>query len=607
MSRPASLVGRDPDVARLRELVAEVAAGRGGAAWIEGEPGIGKTTLLDAATDDVERIGCQLFRARGDELGQRFPLRVLLEAFHVTDDSHDPERAEIAALLRSEGSGLAGGDPVVPAAERLLAFIDRLCVAAPVVLVVDDFQWADDASVAVWARLARSVRQLPLLLVSSARPAPGRRELSSLRRSMVADGAAYLPLKALSAEESAGLAGTLLGREADARLLRLVQRASGNPLYIREIVDALAREKPGGADEPASLGAAIADRLGFLSDDTAGVLRIAALLGSEFTVTDLATVAGRGALDLVPVVEEGLATGVLSESGVRFAFRHALIRQALAEAVPAGLRSALHLQAAQALIGARASMERVVEQLLAAEDLVRSGGGWVVDWLVQESPRLVYRAPQLAAELLGRVLEQLPTDDPYREVFDGHLVTAAWLDSRDDAVESHARQVLARSHDPVRRARASWTLAYVAGRAGRYDESIAVTDAAIADERTDPLWNARLSAMRSMALSSGSRYDEAEAAATEALAVAERVGDGFGAGYALHTLAQIRIRTERKSGTLAILDRALAVMGDDADTGDRDQPRTGRLGADRRSETNVRRGLRPLHPDRVNPVTDCSA
>jgi DNA-binding CsgD family transcriptional regulator/tetratricopeptide (TPR) repeat protein len=321
-------------------------------------------------------------------------------------------------------------------------------------------------------------------------------------------------------------------------------------------------------EAPASLAAAIADRLGFLSDETAGVLRIAALLGPEFTVTDLVTVTGRGALELVPAVEEGLATGVLSESGMQLTFRHALIRQALSESVPAGLRSALHLQAAQALIAAKASMERIVEQLLATEDFVRLGGGWVLDWMVQEGPRLAYRAPLLAADLMERALEQLPVGDPYRNQLGGYLITAAWLGGRDDEVERRARQVLASTTDTAQKAQVSWTLGYTLARTGRTDEAAAVVDQALADPTIDRVWSARLQSLRVMARHQGGRYDEVEEEGEQALANAEAVGDAFAAGYALHALAQVRIKTENRPGTLAYLDRALGIIGEHADTMD---------------------------------------
>ena len=132
---------------------------------------------------------------------------------------------------------------------------------------------------------------------------------------------------------------------------------------------------------PVSLAAAIAGRLDVLADDAVAVLRWAALLGAEFSVTDLEVVSGRSAGDLIGVVDAALSGGVVAEAGSRLRFRHGLIRQVLYERMPAGLRAALHLQAARAL-AARA--RRRSGSPLSLPPPSRPGtevGPWVVDWL----------------------------------------------------------------------------------------------------------------------------------------------------------------------------------------------------------------------------------
>src|SRR5258707_362473 len=78
------LIGRGAQVAQLQTLVADAASGRGRCAWVEGEPGIGKTALLAAGLDQAEATGCQFFTAHADELGPAFPLRALLDALRVS-------------------------------------------------------------------------------------------------------------------------------------------------------------------------------------------------------------------------------------------------------------------------------------------------------------------------------------------------------------------------------------------------------------------------------------------------------------------------------------------------------------------------------------------
>src|SRR5215213_8098242 len=93
------LVGREAELGVLRELVEEVAAGRGGSVWVEGEPGIGKSTLVRAGVASSRRLGCEVFWGESQELMQPFPLRTLLDALGIVPGSTDEGRAEIAELL----------------------------------------------------------------------------------------------------------------------------------------------------------------------------------------------------------------------------------------------------------------------------------------------------------------------------------------------------------------------------------------------------------------------------------------------------------------------------------------------------------------------------
>src|SRR4029077_6116745 len=117
---------------------------------------------------------------------------------------------------------------------------------------------------------------------------------------------------------------------------------------------------------PGARSPAIADRLGFVAGPVRDVLRAAALLGTDFAVSDLAIVLGRGVPDLIPAVDEACAAGVLAEAGQRLGFRHPLIRAALYDDMPAALRAAWHRDAAHALAESGAPPDRLARHMLEA-------------------------------------------------------------------------------------------------------------------------------------------------------------------------------------------------------------------------------------------------
>jgi DNA-binding CsgD family transcriptional regulator len=586
-----SLVGRERELVRLVACIGDLAAGRGGSVWIEGEPGIGKSALVEAGLAGAPALSCTVFSSVADELSGRFPLRVLLDCLRVGAGpgdlaTPDGDRTEIAGLLQGTGSSgaVTPGDVVGAAAERLVVLVERLCATAPVALVVDDLQWADEASLAVWQRLHRLVPQLPLLLVAACRPVPRRGEVAALRRSMSGPDTVLIELPPLRPDQVAELVGRLLAATPGPRLRAHATQAGGNPLYIRELVDGLVRDQlvkfeDGSVDliqeaevrPPMSVAAAIARRLGFLSDEAITVLRSAAVLGSTFSVASIGVLTGRTPADLADVVQEAATAGVLVESGDRLTFRHALIRHALYEQMPVSLRSALHRQAAEALASAGAPVVEVAEQLLAAPDAV---DGWVTEWVASATDVLVHRAPEVAVDLLRRVRataespgRQPGTDapqNPLRELIDAGLATASFLLGRYNEVEPLARPVLAGTRDATVAGRMAWALGYALLRLGESGPALTMINQVMTGGRLDPVWTARMWALRALVEDNARQADE-EATASRAVAEGERVHDRLAIGYALHVRYLIEA-TRGDEQSLETIDRALAVIGEDPET-----------------------------------------
>jgi DNA-binding CsgD family transcriptional regulator len=565
-------VGRDHELSRLISCAAEATAGRGKAVLIEGEPGIGKSTLVRAACSEAAELGCQVYWGAGDELGQSLPLLPILDGLRVRETSANPRQETIVALLRGEvASGRAEDVPTV-LAEQLLALVDELCATLPTVLVVDDLQWADHASVTLWERLSRSARHLPLLLVGMMRPVPQREDLLALRHT--ADLTERFQLTGLPEGSVTELVETLAGGKPDDDLMHLADGAAGNPLYLTELVDALVRSSGLTVSDagtamltsghaPESLPAAITDRLGFVPSSVRDVLRAAALLGVEFAVSDLATVLGRGVVSLLPAVNEARAAGVLAESGSTLAFRHPMIRSALYEEIPAPIRAAWHREAGRALAQAGAPANRVARQLLQAVRGPADGAElmdeWILRWLDSAAPLLVGQAPRAAAELLGCAVARTSADLAQHDTLVCWLAEALYRVGDAAEAERVAQRGLAAIDNPDLLVDLHWTLAQCRTMAGRFSESLATLNQALAHPGISARNRGRLLVSIARTHRHLGEIEKADQAACAALAEATEADDDWAVGWALHVLTYSAAMRGRAGDALPLYDRALAV------------------------------------------------
>ncbi len=332
--------------------------------------------------------------------GRHYRFCPFLRALRVREPSDNPRRNTIVRLLRGEVSADRGADVSGALAEQLLALVAEQCEVRPTILVIDDLQWADQASVALWGRLARSTRQMPLLLIGTMRPVPQREDLLALRRAV--GDAARVTLTPIADQAVAELVAALAGGDPDENLLHLADGAGGNPLYLTELVGALAR----------SASVTITDT-GLRRADRAARLRSRCRRPSP---TGLASCPRRPAKCCArrrcsastspcltwrscsasrwrtwcPALEEARLGGVLAASGTNLGFRHPLIRAALYDEIPVPVRAAWHRDAGRALAEASAQAHRVARQLLWAVDVgrnrQRSGRAWILSgWPVRPS------------------------------------------------------------------------------------------------------------------------------------------------------------------------------------------------------------------------------
>src|SRR5450755_109353 len=578
IDRPANWVGRERELAVLRAAAKNLSRGRGSMVWVEGEPGIGKSSLVAEALAETSVPGWDIGWGVADEFTERLPLWVMLDCLQVRAGSPDRRRAQAGELLRGRRAGLfADGDGSVAGVEVLVALANELCAVVPMVMVIDDVQWADEASLVVWHELAASIDQLRLLLIGTCRLSARRREVQQVRSAVARRGGQVIALKPLAETEVAALVRGMLGSPPGDVLRRLMAQAAGNPLYVRELVDALIREgaiQTSDAAEisatpervPASLAVVLMDRLGSVAGMTEQMLRMAALLGGKFAVNDLTVLLREPASDLTAGLQEALAAGILVSSGPDLAFRHPLIQQVLYESMPAALRAALHAEAAQALAAASADALTVAQQLFSAG---LPGGEREKNWLIQAAPTLTTRAPRLAAALLQREVNATPAGQPASDGLMVSLLRALLAAGSYQDVTNLAGRALRAITDPVHRAEAYWVLVRAEDGTGRIDDAIMTARQALASGDLPREWQARLLAMLSMLERAGTGdLDAADSSARRALALGQDASDAFATAHALTDLWLSHSVRRDHAAALGYIDQALDVLGEDPSRAD---------------------------------------
>jgi len=400
---------------------------------------------------------------------------------------------------------------------------------------------------------------------------PQREDLLALRRA--AGDAARLQLTRLPDKAVAELVTALAGGTPGDDLLQLAGGAAGNPLYITELVAALDRSSRltdtgtgtiglASGRSPASLPAAIADRLDFISAPAQEVLKAAALLGVDFAVADLTIMLDRSIADLMPAIDEARAAGVIADSAVGLSFRHPLIRAALYDGMPVSLRAAWHRSTGSALAKAGAPADRVARQLLGA--FAGSGPAdpmddWLLGWLADTADVLVAQAPQVAADLLRYAVASCPAGSARHGLLVSRLADALYRVG--DAAEAEQVASLALDHvtEPDVLVDLHWTLAQCRLQAGKSAESLDALHRALVAPGITARHRARLLVLAARLHSNLGEVEQAGDTANAALTAAADAGDNWAMGWALHVLILVTAMQGQHADTLPLFDRALAV------------------------------------------------
>jgi len=456
VSDPIPLLERVGERRALADAMRAAAAGEGRVATIEGAAGVGKTALLAALRADVAETAT-VASARGSELESEFAFGVVLQLLAPLVAAADRRdvfagAAALARPLFEQAEVDTGRDTVFPLLHGLHWLCANLAESQPLVLVVDDLQWADDPSLRFLAYLGARAPELPLLIAVAHRSGEGNRDGEALEELAGLPGAVRLRPAELSEDAVAELARRELGAEPDARLVaECWRRSGGNPLFARELLRAGAHEfRPAGGGEAPALPETVVNlverRVARLRPDARAVAAALAVLGDSATLAEIEAVAELEAEATLAGLDR-LAAAELTDPEAPRAFRHPMMRQAVTESIPAGELSLLRMRAARAV--APRDPRRAATHLIAARPEGPSGEPWAAD-LLRDAAARAYGG-QEAISYLRRALEEPGGEGQRRQL----LLELGRLEANagDAAALDRLAEANSLAPDPVERAR----------------------------------------------------------------------------------------------------------------------------------------------------------
>jgi DNA-binding NarL/FixJ family response regulator len=489
------LVGRAEELGSLTHALDELDQGRAAAIELVGEPGMGKTRLLEELAAIAERRGHLVLSGSAAELERDLPFSVFVDALDEYVEGLEAKwlaaldedvQAELAHVFPSL-SVLARGREAALQHERyryhraVRELLDRLAARKPLVLVLDDVHWADSASVELFGALLRRPPSAAVLIAVACRPGKGPGRLAAaLERARRATALTRIELGPLTELEARKLLGEKIDR-ADATIL--YEESGGNPFYLEQLSRSLEHAGrdlakhlmlPSGIGVPSAVTDSLAQELTELSACGRHMLEGAAVAGDPFELELAAAAAGMGEAEGLDAVDELIALDLLrgTEEPRRFRFRHPLVRRAVYEGTADGWRLSAHERCADALAarGATAAacaphVERCARQGdLSAVAVLRDAG--------EETARL---APASAAHWFAGAVRLLPQTAPAQQRVELLMARGGALTAAGYLTDSHGAllDALAMVPDdsPATFARLTRACAAVEHRLGHYEQA----------------------------------------------------------------------------------------------------------------------------------------
>ncbi|MET0840374.1 MAG: AAA family ATPase, partial [Marmoricola sp.] len=347
------LLGREDVLARVEALLAGCREGRGGLLWLHGDAGIGKTRLLAEVAARAQ--DCVVLRGAGWEDPGTPSFWVWSQVLRGLSGVRAPDewgaRGRLAVPLL-DGSAEPPSDAPgrFPLFDAVTGVLDDVARERPVVLLLDDLHWVDEGSLRLLQFLTTDLASRAVLVVCGWRDhddvaGPQRQELAAV---IAARGESWL-LEGLGERDVRALWTVTTGRTPDDEEVRAVhRRTAGNPLFVSEVAR-LATARGAGAVAsvlPESAQATIRRRVARLAQPAEAALGAAAVLGVTLTMTRLGSLLDTSPVDLALLVDQLVGAGLVTQDGERLEFTHALVRDAVYDALSPARRRELHLAAA---------------------------------------------------------------------------------------------------------------------------------------------------------------------------------------------------------------------------------------------------------------------
>jgi len=460
------LRARDAQLASIADHLDRLAGGRGGVVLVEGAAGTGRSRLLAETAAHASSIGLAVAHAVADELTAAAPLATLTEALRggATPVVSANELEELAAAA-------GRGPDLVDHLGRLLAADAR---RRPLVVSLDDLQWADPLTLLAVGTPPRRSAARPVLWVVSRRllGAGGPAGLAFDR--LAAAGAARLALEPLDPEAVWSLAREVAGGEPDAELATMLEDAAGVPAYVVELLRGLVAEERlsstggeatvRGQHLPGRLRPVVDAHLRPLSAEAVQLLEVGSVLGRRFTVDHAAALLGRPPADVRHPLAEAVAARILDEEEAGLVFRQELVRRVVSDRLSESVRQAVHRDAGRLLLAEGMGAAAAVRHFTfgeAADDEETIGVLW------QAAGETVATAPGAAADMALRALRLVRWEDARRPELLAFVVPLLGSIGRLDEVEHLAAGALDGGLDPEAEARVRMGLAAGMARSGR--------------------------------------------------------------------------------------------------------------------------------------------